>query len=90
LESAYKEYGADLAGISASVDYTGEGAWTVKTAKELKVPVPIIEGSLKFRIRSASAPSYTGKVLSALRNQFGGHDIKGRSVKKSAPKRKVK
>jgi len=37
--------------------------------------VPIIEGSLQFRIDSQDAPSYTGQVVSALRNQFGGHEV---------------
>lgn len=73
LGSAYEKYGIGLDEISGTVAHTGEGEWTVNTAKELGVPVPIIEGSFKFRVESAKKPSYTGKVLSALRNQFGGH-----------------
>jgi 6-phosphogluconate dehydrogenase len=57
---------------------SGEGQWTVDAAHELKVPVPIIEGSLEFRKESAEHPSYTGKILSALRNQFGGHDAQNK------------
>ncbi len=76
LQSAFEQYGEQLQGVSGSVAHTGEGEWTVKTAKKLKVPVPIIEGAYKFRVRSTNAPSYTGKILSALRNQFGGHDVK--------------
>jgi glucose-6-phosphate 1-dehydrogenase len=78
LEEAYGIYGQDLKGISGSVNYTGEGEWTVKTGKKLKVPTPVIEDSFKFRVRSKRAPSYAGKVLSALRNRFGGHSIEGR------------
>ena len=48
----------------------------MKVAKKLKVPVPIIKGAFDFRIASEKKPSYTGKVLSALRNQFGGHSTK--------------
>jgi 6-phosphogluconate dehydrogenase len=73
LGTAYEKYGIDLAEISGTVAHTGEGEWTVNAAKELGVPVPVIEGSFKFRVESAKNPSYTGKVLSALRNQFGGH-----------------
>ncbi len=76
LQSGYQEYGQDLKSISSTVSHTGEGAWTVETAKKMRVPVPIIEGSLKFRKQSAKKPSYTGRVLSMLRNQFGGHSIK--------------
>ena len=82
LRQAYLQYGRDLDEVSGSVAHTGEGEWTVKTAKKLKVPVPIIKESFKFRVKSEKSPSYTGKVLSALRNQFGGHDIK--SVKRKA------
>lgn len=73
LKSAYEEHGQDLKSISGIVGYTGEGEWTVKTAKEFKIPVPIIEAAFKFRVQSKKKPSYTGKILSALRNQFGGH-----------------
>jgi len=76
LQSAYKKYGDNLKEISGTVAHTGEGEWTVEAAKVLGVPVPIIEGAFKFRVESAKKPSYTGQVLSALRNQFGGHDIK--------------
>lgn len=87
LQSAYKLYGQDLAGVSGSVAHTGEGEWTVKTAKKFKVPVPIIKGSYDFRVQSKRKPSYTGKVSSVLRNQFGGHDIK--SVKRKPKSAKL-
>ena len=76
LKSAYEKYGEDLEEISGSVAQTGEGLWTTQTAKELGVPAPIIEGSVNFRKESEKNPSYTGKVLSALRNQFGHHEAK--------------
>lgn len=78
LKSAYNQYGEDLEEISGSVAQTGEGLWTIQTAKELGVPSPIIEGSVNFRKESEKNPSYTGKVLSALRNQFGHHEVKKR------------
>jgi 6-phosphogluconate dehydrogenase (decarboxylating) len=76
LKNAYAQYGQDLSEISGSDAQSGEGLWTVETAKELGVPVPIIEGALEFRIQSQKNPSYTGKIISALRNEFGGHEAK--------------
>lgn len=76
LKSGYEEYGENLESITGSVASSGEGLWTVEVAKELGIPVPIIEGALQFRYESEKNPSYTGKILSALRNQFGGHSAK--------------
>lgn len=76
LKSGYEKYGEELEDISSEVAHTGEGKWTVETAKELNISVPIIEGSYQFRVESKQKPSYIGKVLSLLRNQFGGHSMK--------------
>ncbi len=75
LKGAFAEYGEDLKGISGSVEGTGEAAWTVEAAREMAMPAPVIEAALAFRIESRKKPSYTGQILSALRNQFGGHDV---------------
>ncbi|MEW6571590.1 MAG: phosphogluconate dehydrogenase (NAD(+)-dependent, decarboxylating) [Nitrospirota bacterium] len=75
LKKAFEEYGEELGNISGSVAHTGEGIWTVETAKEFGVPAPIIEGALNFRLQSERNPSYTGQILSALRSQFGGHEV---------------
>ena len=76
LKSAYEQSGLELKDISGSVAQSGEGMWTVDAAKELRIPVPIIQGALDFRLQSQKNPSYTGKVVSALRHQFGGHEVK--------------
>lgn len=76
LRDAFKEHGDELGAISGEVSHSGEGLWTVETAKEEGLDVEVIERSLKFRENSQGNPSYTGKVVSALRNQFGGHDVK--------------
>jgi 6-phosphogluconate dehydrogenase len=76
LKNAFEQYGKDLNGISGSAAQSGEGMWTVDAAKELGIPVPIIKGALDFRLESQKNPSYTGKILSALRHQFGGHAVK--------------
>jgi len=75
LESGYRTFGQELKEVSGSAAYTGEGEWTVKTGKKWDTKLPVIEDSFKFRVRSQKSPSYMGKILSALRNQFGGHSI---------------
>jgi 6-phosphogluconate dehydrogenase len=79
LKNAFERYGKDLSEISGSVAQSGEGMWTVEAAKEIGVPVPIIKGALDFRLESQNNPSYTGKIVSALRHQFGGHEVKMKS-----------
>jgi len=76
LNKAYQENGDDLIGISGEVSHSGEGQWTVETAKRENAPIKNIEQSLQFRIDSQGNPTYAGQVVSALRNQFGGHDVK--------------
>ncbi|MBI3956415.1 MAG: glucose-6-phosphate dehydrogenase [Candidatus Kerfeldbacteria bacterium] len=73
LRRALVLHSPDFKGVSGAVAHTGEGEWTVKTARTLRVQAKIIEASLQFRKLSAKKPSYTGKILSALREQFGGH-----------------
>jgi len=75
LKRAFEKYGKDLDKISGSVSHSGEGLWTVDAAKEFGVRVPVIEEALNFRIESQKNPGYTGQIISALRNQFGGHEV---------------
>ncbi|MEI6462562.1 MAG: NADP-dependent phosphogluconate dehydrogenase [bacterium] len=76
LGKAYKQEGEDLKEISSTVAHTGEGMWTINTAKKMGIEAKIIEESLNFRLKSEKNPRYAGKVVSALRNQFGGHEVK--------------
>ena len=76
LGKAFREEGEDLKKISGKISHSGEGLWTVETAKELGISVPVINDALQFRIDSQEGPSYTGQIVSALRNQFGGHEVK--------------
>jgi glucose-6-phosphate 1-dehydrogenase len=73
LEKAFKTFGKDLKNVSGTVGRLGEGEWTVKVAKAFKVKIPAIEDALQFRKDSERHPNFTGQILSALRNQFGGH-----------------
>ena len=75
LEDAFRVYGNDLNNVSGSVDFTGEGEWTVLTGKNMKIKLQAIEDAFKFRVQSRKNPSYIGKILSAMRNRFGGHSI---------------
>ena len=75
LRTAFEQYGENLDDIYGSVSQSGEGMWTVEAAKELGIPIPIIEEALRFREQSNETPSYTGQALSAMRNQFGGHEV---------------
>lgn len=76
LKSGFEKFGEELDGISGEVAASGEGEWTVNTAKEMDVPVPAIQTSLYFRSMSQGNPSYIGKLLSTMRTMFGGHDVK--------------
>jgi 6-phosphogluconate dehydrogenase len=75
LESGYAQYGTELKNISGTVKHSGEGQWTIETAKKMGIPLPVIEAAFQFRVNSSQQPSYTGQVVSVLRNQFGGHQV---------------
>lgn len=65
-----------LDGIAPWVDDSGEGRWTVSEAIDLDVPAPVITQSLIERLRSRDSDSFSDKLLSAMRNEFGGHPMK--------------
>jgi 6-phosphogluconate dehydrogenase len=65
-----------LAGLKGYVSDSGEGRWTVQEAIDLDVPAPVITLSLLMRFRSRQDDTYSGKVIAALRNEFGGHAVK--------------
>lgn len=65
----------DMKGIEGIVNASGEGKWTVETALDLEVPAPVIALSLMMRNRSLEKDTFSGKLLSSLRNEFGGHAV---------------
>jgi 6-phosphogluconate dehydrogenase len=73
LKEGFEEFGQEMEGISGSVGASGEGEWTVEAARDLGVPAKVIEDAFAFRVASQDNPSYTGKLLQAMRNRFGGH-----------------
>lgn len=75
MELAEQQFGAhaDLAEIKGVVDASGEAKWTVESALDFEVPVPVIALSLMVRNASKQDDNFACKVLSVLRNGFGGH-----------------
>jgi 6-phosphogluconate dehydrogenase len=62
-----------LSEFSGRVSDSGEGRWTIEAAIDESVPVPVISASLFQRFESRGNGSFVGKVLSAMRSEFGGH-----------------
>lgn len=65
-----------LKDIKPWVADSGEGRWTVFESIDLDVPAPVITLALQMRFVSRDEENYSARMLSALRNQFGGHAIK--------------
>ncbi|WP_074325351.1 phosphogluconate dehydrogenase (NAD(+)-dependent, decarboxylating) [Mycobacteroides abscessus] len=63
----------DLGEFSGRVSDSGEGRWTVIAAVDEGVPAPVITTSLFERFESRQLGDFTGKILSAMRSEFGGH-----------------
>jgi 6-phosphogluconate dehydrogenase len=68
---------AKLEKLKGYVADSGEGRWTVAEAIDEDVPAPVITLSLLMRLRSRQEDSFGAKVIAALRNEFGGHAVKG-------------
>jgi 6-phosphogluconate dehydrogenase len=66
----------DLENFAGRVSDSGEGRWTVLASIDEGVPAPVITASLNQRFESRGLGTFTGKVLSAMRSAFGGHDEK--------------
>ncbi|KKC46564.1 6-phosphogluconate dehydrogenase [Paenibacillus sp. D9] len=66
---------ADLDELRGVMNSSGEGKWTVETALDLQAAIPVIAMSLMMRYRSLESDTFTGKVVAALRNEFGGHAV---------------
>jgi 6-phosphogluconate dehydrogenase len=65
----------DLSELSDYVDDSGEGRWTIEVALANAVPTPAIAAALFARFASRQEESFAGKVLAALRREFGGHAV---------------
>ena len=67
----------ELESLQAYVEDSGEGRWTVQESIELAVPAPVITLSLQARFRSRQGNPFGPRLLSAMRNKFGGHAVRG-------------
>jgi 6-phosphogluconate dehydrogenase len=71
----------DLKEISSEIKSSGEGEWTVNTAKELSIDTPVLDDSVKVRQNSINDPEdspegFRNKLVSAQRGKFGHHPVK--------------
>jgi len=62
-----------LDGLAGRVSDSGEGRWTIQAAIDEGVPVPVLSASLFQRFSSRGEAKYADQLLSAMRQQFGGH-----------------
>jgi len=65
-----------LEGLQAYVEDSGEGRWTVMEAIDLNISAPVITESLIRRLRSREENNFTDRMISIMRNEFGGHNVK--------------
>jgi 6-phosphogluconate dehydrogenase len=73
LTAAALQANPTLEGLAGRVSDSGEGRWTVKAAVDIGVPVPVLAASLFERFASRDEDHFANQVLSAMRQQFGGH-----------------
>jgi 6-phosphogluconate dehydrogenase len=73
LTAAALHANPSLNGLAGRVSDSGEGRWTVKAAIDVGVPVPVLAASLFERFASRDEDHFANQVLSAMRQQFGGH-----------------
>jgi 6-phosphogluconate dehydrogenase len=64
-----------LSSIRGVMQSSGEGKWAIQTALDLEASTPVIALSLLMRYRSLEENTFHGKVVAALRNEFGGHAV---------------
>lgn len=74
-----------LAGFTGRVADSGEGRWTVQAALETATPVPVLATALFARFSSRGEADFGDRLLSALRQQFGGHAEAGSAAAAPTP-----
>ncbi|MFB4167298.1 phosphogluconate dehydrogenase (NAD(+)-dependent, decarboxylating) [Virgibacillus sp. JSM 102003] len=74
IENAFSK-DANLDQLRGVMNSSGEGKWTVESALDFQVAAPVIALSLMMRYRSQEDDTFSGKVVAALRNEFGGHAV---------------
>lgn len=74
MQDAFSKDG-QLSKIKGVMHSSGEGRWMLETALEKSVATPVVALSLLMRYRSLQEDTFSGKVVAALRNEFGGHAV---------------
>ncbi len=70
----------ELDGIDGYVSESGEAKWSLQMASELNIPLPAIQAAFDVRVKSQSGQiNFATKLLAAMRNSFGGHNINKQS-----------
>lgn len=65
-----------LEGVDGFVAESGEARWAIEVAKEMGIPLPAIEASFDVRLASQKGETnFATKLLAAMRNKFGGHEL---------------
>ncbi|MCF7871558.1 decarboxylating 6-phosphogluconate dehydrogenase [Candidatus Woesearchaeota archaeon] len=62
--------------VDGFIPHSGEGLWTVEEAEKNNVEIPIIKKSLEIREKSETKKNFATKIVSVLRDEFGGHGVK--------------
>ena len=73
LTAAALHEAPDLGDYEGRVTDSGEGRWTAIAAIETTAPTPVLTAALFERFASRGEADFAGKVLSAMRSEFGGH-----------------
>lgn len=69
----------ELEEIPGVVAESGEARWTLETAKSMNIDLPAIQAAFDVRVASQQgAVDFSTKLLAAMRNKFGGHDLAGK------------
>jgi len=72
------ERDAEMEKYSGEIGGGETGKWAVDYAKELGVEAPVIEAALRMRNRKGDEDRFAGKIVAAIRREFGGHEVKMR------------
>ncbi len=77
LEMANRAFKEDptLEGISDEVGGGSTGEWTLEASVDAETPIPSIYAALAARYGTRRKESFAGKVVAAMRNQWGGHEV---------------
>jgi 6-phosphogluconate dehydrogenase len=80
MELVERAFAADpgLESLRGEVGGGETGRWMVETAMDMEVPTPVIALSLLMRFRSRQEDTFAGKVVAAIRREFGGHAVKAK------------